>query len=220
MTVKLLLIPAALVLCVWLTRRLGPWKALCWWVGGMALICAGIALAIRGQEAGRITPLNYLMGYILQWGYRLSNGQLSGIAAISWGIWVLLGAAAIVAAQLHVNVNAAGSLAAAAEWRGPGMVVFSLLAISWIVDGGALLFLLQTFMTSQDGTRLLASAAPVMGGLLLILLTSIALATLWRSPLAAYAALIVAGGPPLLVGIGYGVFVLIIVVSGGHARWN
>jgi hypothetical protein len=50
--------------------------------------------------------------------------------------------------------------------------------------------------------------------------TSAALVTLSTTANAARRALLIAGGPPLFIGVGYGLFVLVLLTAGKNARWN
>jgi hypothetical protein len=217
MLLKVVVVLAAAWGCALMAGRLGPWKAMAIWAAVMGVLCAGIALAISRQSAGKITVLNYLMGYVLQWGYRIGKGKLSKIAMISWIIWMLVGTAAVLATRVHATTFAAGS---GTEPQGRGTAVMVLLTLSWIIDGAALCYLLGVVATSGKHNRLLGSLGPVMGVLLLMIGGSAGLVLYNHSPAAAKIALLIAGGPVLLVGLLYGVFMVVIVVSGRKTRWN
>jgi len=56
--------------------------------------------------------------------------------------------------------------------------------------------------------------------LLLLLGVSSALWLGSASPNAKRLALLIGGGPPLFIGVGYGLFLLVMLTAGRHARWN
>src|SRR5262249_37311956 len=93
---KVVCVIAAAIGCAALVQRFGPWQALGIWAGSMAVLCTGVALILHSQTPQKVTPANYVAGFVLQWGYRVGRGKLSAIVAISWVIWVLLGVAMIL----------------------------------------------------------------------------------------------------------------------------
>jgi hypothetical protein len=218
--VKLLVVAAALGACAWMASRIGPWKALGLWTATSGLACGAVALTMRRQTPGKVTFLNYVMGYVLQWGYRVGRGKLPAIVVTSWCVWALLGAAVVIA------MNAAGAREATTSpnivegSQTRGATVMVLLALSWIVDGGLLMWLAGICMSGGRSGGAIRALAPVMALLVAMILASVALVTLRTSARSANIALLVAGGPPLLVGLGYGLFVLLIVTVGRKARWN
>lgn len=213
---KVVVVLAAVAACALMARRIGPWKALGWWAVIFGVLCAGIAFAVSRQPPGKVTVLNYLMGYILQWGYRIGRGKLVNITAISWSIWMLLGMAAVFAAQIHANTFAS----AAAEPHARGMVLMALLALAWIVDGAALFYILGNGIFNGGAARQPGSLWVVAAILLAMILGSAGLVIASHSRSAALAALLLAGGPILLVGVFYGLFMVVIVMSGRKTRWN
>lgn len=212
MVLKIIVILAAAGACAMLAGRFGPWKALGMWAAIWGVLCVGIALAVSRQPAGRITVLNLLMGYILQWGYRIGRGKLSNITLISWCVWMLLGGAAILATRVHLD--------SAAESQARSKMVMVLLVLSWIIDGAALFYILGIIFSQGRSGRQLGVLGPVAGILLLMILGSAALVVFNSSAGAAMTALLLAGGPMLLLGLFYAIFVVVIVVCGRKTRWN
>lgn len=210
---KIVIVLAAVWGCAWMAGKLGPWKALGVWAAIFTVLCTVIPLALARQSAGKITVMNFLMGYILQWGYRIGQGKLIRIAMISWGIWMLLGTAAVLATRVHANAFATG-LGADAQNRGATIMV--LLTLAWIIDGAALCYLLGIVLAG----RRLASLGPVLAVLLLMIGVSMGLVIYNHTATTAKIALLVAGGPILLLGLLYGLFVINILVAGRTTRWN
>ena len=221
LAIKVLVVAGGVVACAVMARRLGPWTAMVAWAVVTGLLCGGIALVVRRQAPGRITAANYLMGLILQWGYGVAKGKLPGIVAISWGIWLLLGAAAVIGATAlsSPSVSPAVTVDVPADAQGRSTLVMTLLVIAWIVDGAALLKLIGILATGRTAESV-RSLGPIVAVLLIMIVGSVALVTLNPSASAARTALLLAGGPPLLLGLGYGAFVLLIVTVGRNARWN
>jgi hypothetical protein len=153
------------------------------------------------------------MGYILQWGYRIGQGKLVKIAMVSWVIWMLLGTAAVLATRVHANTFATGL---GAESQNRGTTIMVLLTLAWIIDGAALCYLLGIVFNG----RRLGSLGPVMGVLLLMIGVSAGLVVYNHTATAAKIALLVAGGPILLLGLLYGLFVINILIMGRKTRWN
>ncbi len=215
MGLKVVVVLAAVAACALMARRIGPWKALGWWAIILGVLCAGVAFAVSRQSSGRVTILNYLMGYILQWGYRIGRGQLVNITAISWIIWMLLGGVGILATQVHANTFASNAI----EPQTRGMVLMALLALAWIVDGAALFYILGNGIFSGGPARQSGTLWAVAAILFIMILGSVGLVIAGHSRSAALAALLLAGGPILLAGVAYAVFIVVILMN-GKARWN
>jgi hypothetical protein len=228
--------------CATLATRLGPGKGLAAFALSMAILCVGIAMIVHHQPPQKITLANYMMSFILPWGYRVGRGKLPSIVLTSWTIWVLIGLAIALAinARAH-NPEQPPPTGVAADARPAPVeatiatsppdssppdssprtiVLMALLALAWLIDGGVLLRCLGLLATSTNRPHLARSLAPLVGVLAGILTASIGLVTLTDSPYAASTALLIAGGPPLVVGIGYGLFVLVFLTAGRNARWN
>jgi hypothetical protein len=181
--------------------RLPPDRpVLLYWAIISLIACILAALAIASQPLGQATMLGRLGSAAVRWGFRASQGNLLGATLISWLIWLVLGGLVLTA------VRARGDL-----W-------YRLLLLAWAVDFGALCYVVGVWLRNRG------SGAPTLLGIAGVLLTLLAAsAALWwgvGSPAARRAAVIVAGGPPLALGAGYGLFLLIILTGGRNARWN
>src|SRR5258708_11769583 len=176
---------AAAVLC---GLRLSLPAALAVWTGIAAAACAaGTALLVL-QPVGELTLAGRIGGSFVYWGFRIGDGRLWPAVLVSFLIWTFLGAAVIAPTQ-H---------------RSQPQHVLMLLA--WAVDGAALLYTVGVALTNRIGGR------PVPGSLYLLASVLVAVlvgsAALWlfgESARAQTTALVVAGAPALLAGVGYGV---------------
>jgi hypothetical protein len=114
-------------------------------------------------------------------------------------VWVVLGAAIILMLRFRSDRSQA------------------LLVLAWAVDAAALLYVAGVMLANR-GSR--PGALLVVAGILAGMIAASLL--LWRAgnPAATKLALIIAGGPPLVIGVGYGLFVLLMVTVGRNARWN
>jgi hypothetical protein len=208
------------VLCVVLPMLVG-WALVQRLQVGMALLTAALigatlsitgALLLRGSAVGKVTWRNYTAGWLLPWGYTLGRGQLKGIALVSGSLWTLLAAGAI-----YVSTTATAADSSAAPGAPAASISAWWLLLAWVVDGGCLLYLLgQSLKNSLRGSSagirlrklLLALVAMLVGSLVLQLFGYTGLAVL------------VAGGPPLVLGGTYGLFLLMLLCLGRNAHWN
>jgi hypothetical protein len=163
------------------------------------------------QPPERVTAINVLAGYLLPFGYQIGRGRLMPIVLTSWVIWVLVGIAAALAASGH-RTHAADAP------EGPSTVVSALLFLSWLVDGGVVLRLIG--ILAMRRRRPQPSILFLVICLTALVAASIALTLLGRTAPYRALALALAGGPPLFVGGGYGLYVLFILVFCRKARWN
>jgi len=196
--------------CWWLTGNVGAMTALAIWVGASAAMCAMAAVLLHRQAPGRIGVVNYAAGFVLPWGYRIGNGRLTAIAITSAIIWALLGAAVVT---LRIPASSA------AHVDNTHAVLRALLLMSWIIDGGALLYLLSVMSRSPGLVRSLLKVTAIVAAMLI---ASVAL-TLFSHPGSGTMmplALAISGGPPLVVGSAYGLFLLVMLTVGRNARWN
>jgi hypothetical protein len=191
--------------CFGLTKALGPWAALAIWSSATAVGCVVGTVLLRTSAIGRVTWKNRVAAYLIPWCGRINRGRLWPIPVVSWVVWVLLGGATILVTNLPDEDPPVGDI-----WR-----VFLLAA--WVADGGAFLYLLgglaQNFPWDSRGARFLLKAAAVVlaiavGGLLLFVNRQTRMAVL------------VAGGPPLLLGSIFGLFFGSLLLFGRNARWN
>ncbi|MFO0982838.1 MAG: hypothetical protein U1E76_14090 [Planctomycetota bacterium] len=202
--------------CAWLTARVGAGVAVVLWTVAMTMVCAATALLLERQPAGRVSLVNRVAGLVLPWGYRLGRGRLAPIVVTSCVMWALLGLAATLAVSAHLAPRRQPPSAAAGA-PAPSVLLTSLLYAAWLVDGAALLHLIGVMASSRRRLPMavilpaLALAAMVLASIVLALPTSGG-----HRPLA----LLIAGGPPLLIGLSYGAFVLVMVVFGRHTSWH
>jgi hypothetical protein len=173
---------------------------LLYWASVSLLACILGALAIASQPLGQATLAGRFGSSVVRWGFRATQGKLAAAAAISWIIWLAVGSAAIVA------VRARGDLS------------FRLMLLAWTIDFGALCYVLGVWLMNRGSGRstLLVVAAALIGMLGIS-------AALWfgnSGPATRRTALMLAGGPPLVIGVGYGLFLLVVLTVGRNARWN
>lgn len=207
------LVPVLVVVAVVraLAAVLTPWSALAAAAGiGFASAVVG-AVLLRTSEVGRVTWRNYLGGWLLPWGYVLGRGRLRGIVLVTTLVWIGLAAAVVcsgtVAPAGAPPVPPAPAPAPSNPW---------LLLVAWIVDGACLVFALgllaNTSRPSSSGRSLMKLCALLVG----LMVGSGILHGMGQTSLAT----LVAGGPPLLIGVCYGGFLVTILVIGRNARWN
>lgn len=199
----------------WLLEVLSPWLAVAT-AAAIALGTAGLgALLLRTTTVGTITWRNYVAGWLLPWGYFLGRGQLRGIAAVCATIWTLLATSSIVARATSVAPVAALPATAAATPTTSTMPW--LLVLAWVVCGAAVLYLLKTVLTAfGPGTRASMSLWRIIAVIAALIASSVGLHLFGHTGLAT----LVAGGPPLLVGGFFGLWMLAMIVFGRNARWN
>jgi fucose 4-O-acetylase-like acetyltransferase len=203
----------ALMALGWVLTRMGVVPALVLWVTVWGCLCGAAALLLQTTEVGEMSWKNYVAGVPLRWGHFMSGGQLWRLALGAWLIWSLLGVAVALAwgrgfGSVPAEVSAAPS---------PNGLWPALLLVSWFLLGAASLYLLSVLLknftvTSNSGRSLLT---------ILLVLLSLAGTSIWLKWTGQVrAAALVAGGPIVLVGAGYGLFMLVILACGRNARWN
>lgn len=203
---KAALIAVAATVCCLLVSRYGIGTAAAVWAGAAAVACVAGAVLLRTSAVGRITWKNWTAAYLMPWGARLCGGVLWPIPVTSWCVWMAVAAAVFVLTPGpgEEPVEAAEAVRRVA------------LGTAWVIDGGALLYLVGTIrqhytVTSRSGRSLFTICAVLVG-----LIVVSAVFHLLGLP---YLALLVAGGPPLVVAVGYGLFVgMMLAFSNG--RWN
>lgn len=225
---KVLCVVGAALACAGLVPRFGPWSTLGIWTAVTGIACAGIALILHSQPPEKVTIANYVAGLVLQWGYKVGRGKLPAIAGVSWAIWVLLGVAMVLSVHArHGGSTGGGAVppdhsvsASAATPQARSTAAMIALAVAWVIDGGALLWIVGLLATSTNTAHMMRSLGPVAAALFGMIAASVALVTLTDSSKAAWLALSIAGGPPLVVGGVYGLFIIVILTAGRNARWN
>ncbi len=173
---------------------------LLYWAAVSLVACLLGAVAIWSQPLGQATAAGRLGSAVVRWGFRATQGKLFGAAVISWIIWLVIGSAAILAG------------------RAKGDLSYRLMLLAWAVDFGVLCYLLGVWLANRgSGMHSLLVISAVLVAMIGIS------ATLWfgnGSEAARKTALTLAGGPTLVIGGGYGVFLLVVLTVGRNARWN
>lgn len=195
---------AAAAGCFLLVARAGVGTAAVVWAAGSAIACVVGVWLLRTSAIGRVTWKNRVAAYLIPWGWQFGDGRLGRVAVLSWCGWVAIATGVIV-------------LMPPAEAAAPGYGWRVALGTVWAVDAGALAYVAGTihrhfsFTTGRGGHSLRVVGAVLVG----LLTTSGAFYALgWP-----YLAVAVAGGPPLVVGVGYGLFLGMLIVF-GRGRWN
>ena len=200
--VRMLLIWALLVAgAVMCARQFPIMPAIGVWSAIAAGLCILGSLLIARQPLGRATTAGMIGGSVVRFGYRVGRGKLPAAVAISWFFWVVVGSATIGIYNYRHDLWAC------------------LLLLAWLVDGLALAYIVRIMLTAHGNGRIPPSLIKVTAVIALILIGSIVLNAV-GTPWSQRSALLLAGGPTLLVGGGYGLFVLVILTVGKNARWN
>ena len=179
----------------------GP-SAFAWWAVFTAAACALGAFAIARQPVGESTVVGRFGSSVVHWGWRVGHGKLWPPIVISCGLWTLVG------------------IAVMAIVRHRGDVVQQLLVVAWVVDIVAVLYLLGVGLVNRSTAGSFPVALLGVVGALMVMLSVSGISASNGSSSARRFALLVAGGPPLFVGLGYGLFLLVMVTLGRNARWN
>jgi hypothetical protein len=195
-----------------LAPRIGAWLTL----AGVAALATLAAVAgghlLKTSTVSKITWKNRLAGFMVPWGWKLANGKLGRAQIASAAIWTLLGGAGVMLASGPTSV----SISSSGTMRFPN-VVTALLALAWIIDGAAVVYLLSTMLKNFDVASPQAlSLIKVMALCVAILLGSLLLWTLGHP----YIALLIAGGPPMALAVFFGLFIFIMLTAGKNVRWN
>lgn len=202
----LLLRPLPFVLPIatgwWFGQTCEPWPAVLGCVAIAALVAAVGLLLLSRTRVGELSWRNRLGGLLLPWGYRF-GGRLTTIVPVSWLVWSLLAVATVLCTRPPDPVGAAPG--AAPEVAG----LSYLLLLAWVADGGLLLYTLGHRSASRSLRRFQWS----LGALIAV---SVVLLCSGHSVLAT----LLAGGPILLLGLWFGGYTGLMLLSGKHTRWN
>src|SRR5262249_38458976 len=114
---RLLMIGLIALTCLWLASKTSALGAIGIWAAVIAAVCGGVALLMHVQKPGRITPINYIAGIVLPWGFAIGRGKLLPIVIESALRWLLVGVAVIIL-RTHSQ----------------GVIVPVLLFASWMID--------------------------------------------------------------------------------------
>src|SRR5690606_19179086 len=120
---------------------------------------------------------------------RLNRGLLWPAAVFSWVVWTAVCGAAVLLRSDEPSLGMRAALLAA-----------------WLIDASALVFLLGTIVQATPGSRL-GSVWKMVAVITGVLCASVGLYAAGQIT----AALIVGGGPPAVIGIVFGLVVLIFV---------
>lgn len=187
-----------------LALRAEPRTAMAGWALLSGVACVLAALAISRQPVGEATLLGRLGGAALRWGFRAGQGKLLWATLISWLVWLLIGATAIAALRVRADRQQL------------------LMVLAWAADLAALFYVLGVWLQSHapTGAGMGSNLVSLAGVLALMLVASAILWFALPGPAAKRLALLIAGGPPLLFGGGYALFLLVTLTVGRNARWN
>ncbi len=219
---RLVMIALVSLPVVWLAATMSPWAALGIWAAGAAVVCGGIGLLMHTQTAGKVTFVNHLAGYFLLWGFVLGRGKLLPIALESWIRWVLLGSAIILATMpaFHPNLGVDSHGQSESPTYQRSATMGAMLAVSWTIDGAVLLRLITGLASRAKTNPIRINALGPLMGMGFVIVISIALATIMTDAVRTGVALLVSAGPIVVLGGGYGIFILAMVVFGPKTRWN
>jgi hypothetical protein len=203
---QLALLALAALACWWLVTQFGPLLSGAMWAAFALLACGLGVLLLRTSEVGRVTWKNRLAAYLVPWGVRIGGGQLWPIPVVSWLTWMAVWAAVAVLTPPPVDEQPTG-------WEVATRVA---LGAAWAIEALALGYVVgtlrQNFPTGSGGRSLRVIAAIIAG----LIVASVALHLFGLT----LAGLLVAGGPPALIGGGYGLFMAVLLVFGRNTRWN
>lgn len=204
---RVVLIALAALAGVWLEKRFGLWTAAAAWSLGMLIACSVTAFLLSRQPVGSRNIINQLAGWLLPWGWRLTQGVLARMVAVSWLVWAMQG-------------TAAAALASAGEHDGQpnsSVALKALLYLAWVVLGWGVLYLLGVMVSNRR-----VSPPLVLPTLILAGLVAASAAVFFRAPSRGtlISALLVAGGPVALIGVGYGFFVGVLLIAGRKTNWR
>lgn len=203
---QFVLIAVAAAVCAGLVNQFGPITSGAVWAA-VALVACGVGtILLRTSPVGRVSWQNRTAAYLVPWGGRVGGGRLWPIPVVSWVVWMTVWAGAAVLTPPETT-----------PLTGWEIVMRIGLGAAWAIDGLALGHMLATLrqhfsVASRSGRSLLNISAVIVGliaGSLLLHLLGLTLL-----------ALLVAGGPPLVIGGGYGFFLAVLLIFGRGGRWN
>ena len=195
---RALLIAAAAAATYGLAEQYGTRTGLLIWAGVTAVACGTGTILLRTSTIGRVTWRNRAAGYLIPWGWRLNRGLLWPVPVVSWVVWTAVGATTVL---LRQGEDALGLRVA--------------LFVAWVLDAAALIFILGAICQATPGSRA-GSLWKLVTFIAALIATSVGL-YLYGLP---NAALVVGGGPPLVVAGCVGLVVLFLVTLGRNTRWN
>lgn len=207
------LLPVAVVVAVTFGMRavLSPWLAWLATIGVGALLAVLGALVLRTTKVGELTWKNTLAGHLLPWGYHLGGGSLPGLVLGCVAVWAALAAVVLLGSAPTGAVGGPNQPAAAASGASLWLV------LAWIVAGAFLLWMGgQLRRYYQPGSSVTRAQTKLVLTVAAMLVGSVVLHLLGHSGFA----LLVLGGPILVVGGGYALFLGVMLTFGRNTRWN
>lgn len=204
---RVILIALAALAGVLLANRFGLWTAAPAWSLGMLIACSAAAFLLSRQPVGSRNAINQLAGWLLPWGWRLTQGLLARMVAVSSLVWALQG-------------TAAAALAAAGEPDGQqnsSIALKAMLYLAWLILGWGVLYLLGVMVSNRR-----VSPPLVVPTLILVGLIAASAAVFLRAPSRGtlISAVLLAGGPIAVIGVGYGFFVGVLLIAGRKTNWR
>jgi hypothetical protein len=178
-----------------------PLDAFARWLILMGVLCLVGGGAIRSQSLEEPTFLGRLGSVAVHWGFRASHGRLWAATIISWLIWLVIGAGAIGALHFRDTVQ---PMILSLGWATEVLLLFYLVGM-WLANAGASPAFRMKFVS--------------MAGMVLLLLAS-SLFLWFGTRGTTRAAAVIIAAMPLGATLLYGVFVAVMVLVGGKARWN
>jgi hypothetical protein len=212
---RLLMFGLTAGVCIGLASRFGPWAAIGIWTAGIGALCGGVGLLMKRQPMGEVTFVNRLTAVVLPWGFRIGRGKLLPIVIESWFRWVLLGIAVVVLLPYGLGAH---SQQAGAYHR--GLTASVLLLVSWLIDGTVVLRLITTLLMRGHANPIAPGTIVPIFVLIGMIAASAALACFAANWAMTGAAVLIAGGPIVVIGGGYGLVLAVMALSGRKARWN
>ena len=180
------------------------------WAGAAALLCAAGALLIRSQPLGQATLAGRVGFFVVHFGFRAGQGKIAAAAVISWLVWVVVGCAVI--------------------WStGSGFQLLrAAMALAWTINVLGLFYVWGIVLRNRpradnpnpEPMRVPSSLSKLSTVVVTLIAVSAVLWWVFGTPAAQLAALLVAGGPLLVVGGGYGLVLLVMLTAGKNVRWN
>ncbi len=208
MILRILAIATCVLACRALAQALGMPAAIGTWSASIAVICVIVGLLLARTRVGEVGMVNRIAGPVLFPGFPFAQGKLPRMVVFAWLGWTAIGALAVFAAGTPRSLPPA----APSPDGPPGPITWSLLVLSWLLLGFALL---RTAMTLRWRPPPPKSARMVLL-FAVLLFGTIALAVTGRHRLA----LTIAGLPPAIVLGGYGLILLVTILGGKKMRWN
>lgn len=199
--IRALLLAGMIACAIYIGQMNGEPAAIAVWAAAALALCGIGAACIASQPPETPTLLGRIGGTVVRWGYVVGRGRLTGAVLVSWIIWMILGAAAI---DITLHRDSLQRI---------------LIVLSWTIDAMLLFYSVGVASTKFAGrwpTGLLQ-----IGGILVAMI--VISGVLWfgvHNDWSRRTALLIAGGPPAVIGGVYGLFILAMVVFGRNARWN